>query len=83
MNEIDAALAMSRYLCSNSVTLADARLFTTLFRFDAVYYGLFKCNRRRIQDYQNLGAYLSDLYQLPGVAYFRSIQVASFPLARI
>ncbi|PAX51804.1 glutathione S-transferase family protein [Brunnivagina elsteri] len=68
LDEIDTALGTSRYLCGNLPTLADVRLFTTLFRFDVVYYGLFKCNRRRIQDYQNLGAYLRDLYQLPGVA---------------
>jgi len=68
LDEIDAALETNRYLCGNNVTLADVRLFTTLFRFDAVYYGLFKCNRRRIQDYRHLGAYLRDLYQLPGVA---------------
>ncbi|MGL5075987.1 MAG: glutathione S-transferase family protein, partial [Waterburya sp.] len=68
LDEIDAALTNSRYLCGNSPTLADVCLFTTLFRFDIVYYGLFKCNRRRIQDYNNLGAYLRDLYQLPGVA---------------
>ncbi|WP_346016546.1 glutathione S-transferase family protein [Chroococcidiopsis sp. CCMEE 29] len=68
LDEIDAVLAMSRYLCGERVTLADVRLFTTLFRFDGVYYGLFKCNRRRIQDYENLGPYLRDLYQLPGVA---------------
>jgi putative glutathione S-transferase len=68
LDEIDRTLATSRYLCGNKVTLADVRLFTTLFRFDVVYYGLFKCNRRRIQDYENLGPYLRDLYQLPGVA---------------
>ncbi|MGH2413853.1 MAG: glutathione S-transferase C-terminal domain-containing protein, partial [Microcystaceae cyanobacterium] len=68
LDEIDATLASSRYLCGSSVTLADVRLFTTLFRFDIAYYGLFKCNRRRIRDYENLGAYLRDLYQLPGVA---------------
>jgi putative glutathione S-transferase len=68
LDEIDGALATSRYLCGNRVTLADVRLFTTLFRFDAVYHGLFKCNLKRIQDYQNLGPYLRDLYQLPGVA---------------
>ena len=68
LDEIDTALAESRYLCGNSVTLADVRLFPTLFRFDAVYYGLFKCNRRRICDFKHLGAYLRDLYQLPGVA---------------
>jgi putative glutathione S-transferase len=68
LDEIDAALETSRYLCADHVTLADIRLFTTLFRFDVVYYGLFKCNRQRIQDYKNLGPYLRDLYQLPGVA---------------
>lgn len=68
LNEIDTVLASNRYLCGEQLTLADVRLFTTLFRFDVVYYGLFKCNRRRIQDYHNLGAYLRELYQLPGVA---------------
>ena len=68
LDEIDAALKTTRYLCGDRPTLADVRLFTTLFRFDIVYYGLFKCNRRRIRDYSNLGAYLRDLYQLPGVA---------------
>jgi len=68
LDEIDLVLETKRYLCGDRLTLADIRLFTTLFRFDIVYYGLFKCNRRRIQDYDNLGAYLRDLYQLPGVA---------------
>jgi putative glutathione S-transferase len=68
LDELDQTLANNRYLCGDRVTLADVRLFTTLFRFDIVYYGLFKCNRRRIQDYQHLGAYLRDLYQLPGVS---------------
>ena len=68
LDEIDHVLSRDRYLCGNQVTLTDVRLFTTLFRFDVVYYGLFKCNIRRIQDYQNLGAYLRDIYQLPGVA---------------
>ena len=68
LDEIDLALAANRYLCGEQITLADVRLFTTLFRFDVVYYGLFKCNRYRIQDYEHLGAYLRDIYQLPGVA---------------
>jgi glutathionyl-hydroquinone reductase len=68
LDEIEVVLENNRYLCGDRVTIADVRLFTTLFRFDAVYYGLFKCNRRRIQDYQNLSSYLRDLYQLPGVA---------------
>ncbi len=68
LDEIDNTLSTSRYLCGESVTLADVRLFTTLFRFDVVYYGLFKCNLRRIQDYKYLSVYLQDLYQLPGIA---------------
>lgn len=68
LDEIEVTLETSRYLCGNNITLADVRLFTTLFRFDAVYSELFKCNRRRIRDYQNLEAYLRDIYQLPNVA---------------
>ena len=37
-------------------------------RFDAVYYGHFKCNLRRIADYPALSNYLRDLYQVPGIA---------------
>jgi putative glutathione S-transferase len=68
LDEIDQVLETRRYLCGEKLTLADVRLFTTLFRFDAAYYGLFKCNRKRIQDYQHLGGYLRDIYQLPGIA---------------
>ncbi|MBF2048119.1 MAG: glutathione S-transferase family protein [Elainella sp. C42_A2020_010] len=68
LDQIDTVLEHQRYLCGNTVTLADVRLFPTLFRFDSVYYSLFKCNRRRIQDYPNLSSYLRDLYQLSGVA---------------
>ncbi|WP_088891347.1 glutathione S-transferase family protein [Leptolyngbya ohadii] len=75
LNEIDSALENQRYLCSNQLTLADVRLFTTLIRFDAVYYGLFKCDRRRIVDYPNLSGYLRDLYQLPGVAETCNLEI--------
>ena len=68
LDEIESTLATNRYLCGDRPTLADVRLFTTLFRFDVVYYGLFKCNLRRIADYRHLSAYLRDLYQLPGIA---------------
>ena len=68
LNEIDAVLQTQRFLCGSQLTLADVRLFTTLFRFDLVYYNLFKCNLRRIQDYPYLSDYLRDLYQQPSVA---------------
>ena len=44
------------------------RLFPTLVRFDHVYHTHFKCNVRRIVDYENLWEYTKEVYQLPGVA---------------
>ncbi|MFP4238567.1 MAG: glutathione S-transferase family protein [Rhodosalinus sp.] len=65
---IEARLADNRYLMGERITEADWRLFTTLIRFDTVYHGHFKCNRRRIVDYPNLWGYTRELYQWPGVA---------------
>ncbi|MGB2924995.1 MAG: glutathione S-transferase C-terminal domain-containing protein [Limnothrix sp.] len=65
---LDERLGDRRYLLGESITLADVRLFTTLIRFDLVYHGLFKCDRRRIRDYENLWGYLRDIYQRPGIA---------------
>ncbi|MDE1184532.1 glutathione S-transferase family protein [Paraburkholderia sp.] len=65
---LDATLATQRFLTGARLTEADIRLFTTLIRFDAVYFGHFKCNLRRISDYPNLAAYTRDIYQLPGIA---------------
>lgn len=64
---LEARLATQRYLAGDQITEADWRLFTTLVRFDLVYHGHFKCNRRRIIDYPNLWAYTRELYQWPGV----------------
>ena len=65
---LEARLGGSRYLMGDRLTEADWRLATTLFRFDAVYHGHFKCNRRRLVDYPNLWAYARELYQHPGIA---------------
>ena len=68
LDQLEERLSRQRYLAGNNTTEADWRLFTTLVRFDAVYYSHFKCNLRRIADYPNLGNYLRDLYQQPRVA---------------
>lgn len=68
LDRVEARLSRQRYLAGSAQTEADWRLFTTLVRFDAVYFGHFKCNVRRIVDYPNLSNYLRDLYQVPGVA---------------
>ena len=68
LDTLDAHLARQRYLMGDQPTEADWRLFTTLVRFDAVYFGHFKTNQQRIDDYANLSGYVRDLYQQPGVA---------------
>jgi len=68
LDELEARLERQRFLAGQQITEADWRLFTTLLRFDAVYYSHFKCNLRRIVDYPNLWAYVRDLYQQPGIA---------------
>lgn len=65
---LEERLSQGRYLMGDRLTEADWRQFPTLVRFDTVYHGHFKCNRRRIVDYPNLWAYTRDLYQVPGVA---------------
>lgn len=67
LDELDRQLAGKRFLLGDAPTEADWRLFPTLLRFDPVYYGHFKCNQRRIVDYDNLWPYLRRLYQWPGI----------------
>jgi putative glutathione S-transferase len=70
LDALDAHLGGPRYLLGDAITLADVTLYTTLLRFDAVYHGHFKCNLRRIADYENLAPYLRDLYQQPAFKAF-------------
>ena len=65
---LEARLGDQRFLCGERLTEADWRLFTTLIRFDPVYFGHFKCNLRGIRDYPALQRYLRELYHWPGVA---------------
>ncbi|WP_413788627.1 glutathione S-transferase family protein [Rhodopila sp.] len=65
---LEGRLGHSRYVVDDALTEADIRLFTTLIRFDSVYYGHFKCNLRRLVDYPNLWAYTRDIYQRPEIA---------------
>lgn len=64
---LEGLLGERRYVAGAQLTEADIRLFTTLLRFDPVYFGHFKCNVRRIVDYPNLREYTREIYQLPGV----------------
>ncbi|MFT4940644.1 MAG: putative glutathione S-transferase [Paraglaciecola sp.] len=65
---VEDLLSKQRYLAGATLSEADWRLFTTLIRFDAVYFGHFKTNRQQIADYPAISAYVRELYQVPGVA---------------
>jgi putative glutathione S-transferase len=68
LNELEDILSEQKFLVSEKPTEADWRLFTTLIRFDAVYYGHFKCNIKKISEYKNLSRYLMDLFRMPGIS---------------
>ncbi len=68
LDVVEQRLGQQRYLMGENITEADWRLFTTLIRFDAVYYGHFKTNLKRIEDYPNISNYVRELYQTDGIA---------------
>ncbi len=73
LDYLDDLLGERRYLCGERITEADWRLYPTLARFDAAYYGNSKCNKQHIYEYPNLSNYLRELYQWPGIAEITDI----------
>ncbi len=65
---VEGILSRQRYLAGDKITEVDWRLFTTLIRFDAVYFGHFKCNRQLLSSYPNISGYIRELYQVPGIS---------------
>lgn len=77
LDDLDLRLSQQQFLVGAKITEADIRLFTTLIRFDSVYYSHFKCNLRRIKDYEHLYHYMKSIYQIPEVSstcYFDHIK---------
>jgi putative glutathione S-transferase len=68
LDQVEEDLGKQPFLVGEQPTEADWRLFTTLARFDAVYFGHFKCNRNRLEDFPNLSRLLRGLYLVPGVS---------------
>eukprot|EP00301_Raphidiophrys_heterophryoidea_P024026 c7673_g1_i1.p1 GENE.c7673_g1_i1~~c7673_g1_i1.p1 ORF type:complete len:355 (-),score=62.31 c7673_g1_i1:124-1158(-) len=69
LDRAEEILSRQRYIASaTELTEADVRLFVTIVRFDEVYHGHFKCNKKRLSDYHHLSNYVRDLYQIPKVA---------------
>lgn len=67
LDALENHLSQNEYLIGGQLTEADWRLFTTLIRFDAVYFGHFKTNLKRVSDYRYLQPYVQKLYQYPGI----------------
>ncbi len=63
----DRALGDQPFLCGEEPTLADLCMFTTLIRFDPVYYVHFKCNGRLVAQFDHLPGYVERMRALPGV----------------
>ena len=70
---LEDRLQRQRYLVGQMLTESDWRLFPTLVRFDAVYYGHFKCNLRHVYEYPALWDYTREIHQLPGIGATVSI----------
>jgi len=67
LDKVEEILSKNRYLTGNQITEADIRLFTTLVRFDPVYYGHFKCNKKHVYEYPNMWNFVKELYQIPEI----------------
>jgi len=68
LDEVEQQLSQTPYLCGDKPTEADWRMLPTLVRFDVAYFGAFKCNIKRLIDYEHLWPYAKRLYHYPGIA---------------
>ena len=64
----DTRLKQGPFIFGEHPTIADIALFTTLIRFDPVYYVHFKTSKKHVYEYPNLWRLVRELYALPGVA---------------
>lgn len=67
LDKLENHLENKKYLVGEQFTEADIRLFTTLVRFDVVYFGHFKCNLKQLVDYPNLWRYTKEIYNMNGI----------------
>ncbi len=61
LDQVEEMLEQNTYLLGSEMLECDLRLFPTLLRFDPVYVGHFKCNKKRIIDYPNINRYLQSI----------------------
>ncbi|KAN0042183.1 hypothetical protein ACTFIV_004742 [Dictyostelium citrinum] len=66
LDKVEDILSKQRYLVGSKLTYVDIRLFVTLIRFDCVYVGHFKCNKKQIKEYPNISNFVREIYQMEG-----------------
>ncbi|MBD5522308.1 MAG: hypothetical protein HDR03_13980 [Lachnospiraceae bacterium] len=66
LEKLDKHLAENRFLFGDYITLTDIHLYVALVRFYMVYYLVFRVNKKRLEDFENLWGYARDLYQTDG-----------------
>lgn len=64
---LESRLAKTRFLHGDHILESDLRLFTTMIRFEPVYYFHFKCNLRPLSSYPNLKRHTRDILNYPKV----------------
>lgn len=65
--KVDAILEKNKFVCGEVMTETDIRLFTSIIRFDAVYYGHFKCNLIAVRELQHISRWLKYIYEIPAI----------------
>ena len=68
LDHIENLLSKNNYLLGSELLECDLRLFPTLLRFDPVYVGHFKCNKKRLIDYPNIYRYLNEIKNNPKIS---------------
>lgn len=68
LKRVEGILAKSEFIVPGApLTEADIRLYTTILRFDPVYFGHFKCNLLAVKDCPNILRWLRQVTATPGV----------------
>jgi putative glutathione S-transferase len=65
--EVEGILKENEFICGKGMTETDIRLFTSILRYDPVYYGHFKCNLTSVRELPHLSRWLKQIYDFPGI----------------
>lgn len=90
LNWLEDHLESNRYLCGDTITEADWRLFTSIVRIDQIYANYFHYPSKKIGDFPILNRYLLSIYNYPGIKdtvnlhhadiHYRSIHSLNTPI---